>query len=97
MAFGQDIACRRLPFLPGGYPRSRKIFPKSQCVKGAAANMFQKKAIGKFLISVPIQTAGSFVTGIPPIMILKIKKRAAFNWIYAVECHTSDIILYDSD
>lgn len=32
--------------------------------------MFQKKAIGKFLISVPIQTAGSFVTGIPSIMIL---------------------------
>lgn len=158
--------------------------------------MFQKKAIGKFLISVPIQTAGSFVTGIPSIMILYrieatrliaghmtaivpawrrrrqmyglsfsgsqcfaakaaparcqidalsdgdiinfhavchgighddsendslcsvfwhfrcsfqlefktrlrvflhlTKKRVAFNWIYAVECHTSNIILYDS-
>ena len=31
----------------------------SQCVNGAAANMFQQSAIGKFLISVPTQIAGS--------------------------------------
>lgn len=32
---------------------------KSQRVKGAAANMFQKKVMGRFLSSVPSQTAGS--------------------------------------
>lgn len=43
---------------------------KSQCVKGAAANMFQKKAIGKFLITVPTQMAGSWAAGIPAMTTL---------------------------
>ena len=37
---------------------SGKHMPNIHLVKGAAANMFQKNAIGKFLIKVPIQMAG---------------------------------------
>ena len=35
----------------------------SHRVNGAAANMFQKKAMGKFLMIVPTQIAGSCVGG----------------------------------
>lgn len=49
---------------------SGKIFPKNQCVNGAAANIFQKKAIGKFFKRVPIQMAGSCTAGAPPRMML---------------------------
>ena len=35
------------------------IIPNNQCVNGAAANIFQKKVIGKFFMIVPIQIAGS--------------------------------------
>ena len=46
--------------------------PQAQLVKGAAANIFQKNAMGKFLISVPAQMAGSCHTGAPPKIMLKI-------------------------
>ena len=48
-----------------------KILSNSQCVNGAAANMFQQSAIGKFLISVPTQIAGSSQTGWPARIALK--------------------------
>ena len=43
----------------------------NQCVNGAAANIFQKKAIGKFFMIVPAQIAGSWEIGIPAIITLK--------------------------
>lgn len=42
----------------------------TQCVNGAAANIFQKNAIGKFFSTVPIQMAGSRETGMPAMIIL---------------------------
>ena len=38
-----------------------KSLSKSQCVNGAAKNMFQKNAIGRFLITVPTQIAGRLI------------------------------------
>ena len=49
----------------------RNSFPHSQLVNGAAANIFQKKAMGKFFRTVPTQMAGSWLTGMPAIMMLK--------------------------
>ena len=49
---------------------SGNIFPNSQCENGAAANMFQKNAMGKFFRRVPAQIAGSRVTGAPARMTL---------------------------
>lgn len=37
----------------------RKQPPEGQRVNGDAANIFQKKAMGKFFSTVPTQTAGS--------------------------------------
>ena len=40
------------------YPFCGNSFRNAHLVNGAAANIFQKNAIGKFLISVPTQMAG---------------------------------------
>lgn len=45
---------RRLVFMD-----QRKILLTNQCVNGAAANMFQKNAMGKFFKTVPTHMAGS--------------------------------------
>ena len=50
---------------------SRNSTPNNHPVNGAAANMFQKKAIGKFFIIVPAQIAGNCETGCPARMTLK--------------------------
>ena len=46
------------------------ITPNIQWVKGAAANMFQKNAIGKFFITVPTHIAGSCAALAPPRITL---------------------------
>ena len=48
------------------YSALRKILRNAQFVNGAAAKKFQKKAIGKFLITVPIQIAGRLDSEAPP-------------------------------
>jgi hypothetical protein len=50
-------------------PFSKSIL-KSQWVKGAAANIFHKNAIGKFLKRVPVQIAGSCDHGAPARIML---------------------------
>ena len=46
--------------------------PHSQLVNGAAANIFQKNAMGTFFSSVPNHFTGSSVSGAPPRITLKI-------------------------